>query len=125
MLSGFFGVLALLLAGLGLYGLMSYAVGQRRHEIGIRMALGAAAQDVVRLMLARALILVAVGIASGVVLTVWASRYVEALLFGVPSNDPATLAVAGLVLITVGIAAGWIPARRASSIDPVRVLHAD
>ena len=125
MLSGFFGVLALLLAGLGLYGLMSYAVGQRRHEIGIRMALGAAAQDVVRLMLARALILVAVGIASGVVLTVWASRYVEALLFGVPPNDPATLAVAGLVLITVGIAAGWIPARRASSIDPVRVLHAD
>jgi len=60
-----------------------------------------------------------------VVLTVWASRYVEALLYGVPRNDPATLIAAGVVLVTVGVAAGWIPARRASRINPVRVLQAD
>ncbi len=125
MLSGFFGVLALVLAGLGLFGLMSYAVAQRRQEIGIRMALGAAAQDVVRMVLARVVILVGMGIAAGVVLTVWASRYVEALLYGVPRNDPATLIAAGVVLVTVGVAAGWIPARRASRIDPVRVLQAE
>jgi predicted permease len=124
-LSGFFGVLALLLAGLGLYGLMSYSIGQRRHEIGIRMALGAEARDVVWLVLGRVLVLVGAGIAVGAGAALWVSRYVESLLYGVAPNDPATVIVAGLVLVGVGSAAGWIPARRASRLDPARVLHAE
>jgi len=123
MLSGSFGALALLLAGLGLYGLMSYSVSRRRQEIGIRMALGAEAPDVVRMVLGRVLLLVGVGIAAGACGSLWASRYVEALLHGVTRDDPTTPILAGLVLVAVGAAAGWIPARRAARIDPARVLH--
>jgi ABC-type antimicrobial peptide transport system permease subunit len=125
MLSGFFGALALLLAGLGLYGLMSYSVSQRRHEIGIRIALGAEARNVVRMVLGRVMMLVGVGIAAGAFAALWASRYIEALLYGVTPDDPTTLVMAGLVLVVVAVAAGWIPARRASRLDPARVLHAE
>jgi putative ABC transport system permease protein len=123
MLSSFFGVLALLLSGLGLYGLMSYSVSRRRHEIGIRMALGAEARGVVRMVLGRVLLLIGLGVTAGVVATLWMSRYVEALLYGVARADPATLIAAAGVLLVVGAAAGWIPARRASRVDPARVLH--
>jgi putative ABC transport system permease protein len=125
MLSAFFGGLALLLSGLGLYGLMAYSVSRRRHEIGIRMALGAEARRVVRMVLGRVLLLIGIGITTGVLATMWVSRYVEALLYGVTREDPATLIAAACVLVVVGGAAGWIPARRASRIDPARVLHGE
>jgi putative ABC transport system permease protein len=125
MLSGFFGGLALLLSALGLYGLMAYAVSRRGREIGIRMALGAEARAVVRMVLHRVLLLIVIGITAGVVATMWLSRYVEALLYGVTREDPGTLAAAALVLVAVGVAAGWIPARRAARIDPARVLHGE
>ncbi len=125
MLAGFFGALALLLAALGVYGLTSYAVGSRRQEIGIRLALGARPGDVVGLMLRRALILIVIGVAIGACAALWASRFVDSLLYSVRSHDPATFVVASLVLIGVGLAAAWIPARRAARFDPARVLQAE
>jgi len=122
-LSGSFGGLALLLAGLGLYGGTAYAVSRRRSEIGIRMALGAPPSGVVRLVFARVARLVGAGVIAGVLVSLWLSRFVEALLFGLTPRDPATLVVAALILIVVGALAGWIPARRASRIDPARVLR--
>jgi predicted permease len=123
MLSGFFGALALLLAGLGLYGVTSYAVSRRRAEIGIRMALGAAPAGVVALVLRRVAWLVAAGIVLGSGVSLWAARFVSTLLFGLAPRDPATLAGAGVVLAVIGALAGWIPARRAARIDPARVLR--
>ena len=122
-LSAFFGVLALLLAGLGLYGVTSYAVSRRRTEIGIRVALGADPAGVVRLILRRAALLVAVGIGAGAAVSLWASRFIAPLLFGHQPRDPLTLAAAIVVLASVGALAGWLPARRASRIDPARVLR--
>jgi putative ABC transport system permease protein len=123
MLSGFFGALALLLAGLGLYGVTSYAVSRRRTEIGIRMALGAAPASVVRLVLSRVTGLVAIGVVVGAGVSLWASKFVAALLYGLEPRDPVTLVGAALVLGAVGAAAGWLPAFRASRIDPAEVLR--
>ena len=123
MLSGFFGGLALLLAGLGLYGITSYAVSRRRAEIGIRMALGAAPGGVVRMILARVGLLVAAGVVIGGAATLWASRFVVTLLYGLEPRDWTTLAGSAAVLGTIGALAGWIPALRASRIDPARVLR--
>jgi ABC-type antimicrobial peptide transport system permease subunit len=123
MLAGFFGALALLLAGLGLYGVTSYAVSRRRTEIGIRMALGAAPGGVVRLVLSRVTLLVAIGVAVGAAVSVWASKFVETLVYGLEPRDPATLAGAAVVLAAVGAIAGWVPAHRASRIDPAEVLR--
>ena len=123
MLAGFFGVLALLLAGVGLYGVTSYAVGRRRTEMGIRMALGASPAAVLTLVLRRVAILVAIGVVIGGATSVWASRYVATLLFGLTPGDPATLTGAVLVLAAIGAVAGWVPARRASRIDPAHVLR--
>src|SRR5206468_6927425 len=123
MLSGFFGALALLLAGLGLYGVTSYAVSRRRTEIGIRMALGAAPGGVVRLVLGRVAILVAAGVVIGAIASVWAAHFVEALLYGMQPRDPLTFAGAAAALAVVGAVAGWLPARRASRIDPAAVLR--
>jgi putative ABC transport system permease protein len=122
-LAGFFGGLALLLAGLGLYGVTSYAVSRRRTEIGIRMALGAQPGGVVMMVLRRVAILVGVGTVAGVAAALWASKFVATLLYGLQPRDPATLAGAVLVLASIGAAAGWAPARRASRIDPARVLR--
>ena len=127
MLSGFFGALALLLAGLGLYGVTSYAVSRRQTELGIRMALGAAPRGVVRLVLGRVAFLVTLGLVTGVALALGLVRlsatFVEGLLYGTTLKDPATFAAAGLVLAAIGALAGWIPARRASRIDPAVVLR--
>jgi hypothetical protein len=123
MLSGFFGALALLLAALGLYGVTSYAVSRRRTEIGIRMALGAEPRGVIRMVLQRVGLLVAAGTAVGLLMTLWASRFVEALLFRLEPRDPLTLAGAAALLAVIGAAAGWLPARRASLIEPARVLR--
>ena len=123
MLSAFFGGLALLLAALGLYGVTSYAVSRRRTELGIRMALGAAPAGIVQLVMSRVLVLVGAGIVAGTVASVWASRFVATLLFGLEPRDPATLIGAALTLATVAaLAAGW-PAWRASRIDPAMVLR--
>ena len=123
MMSGFFGGLALLLAGLGLYGVTSYSVNRRRTELGIRMALGAAPGGVVRLVLHRVAILVAVGVILGSTVSLWVARFVTTLLYGLQPRDPLTLAGAAVLLGAIGALAGWLPARRASRIDPARVLR--
>jgi putative ABC transport system permease protein len=121
-LSAFFGGLALLLAGLGLYGVASYAVNMRRMEIGIRIALGAAPSSVVTLVLRRVAILVLIGVTIGGAAAMWASRFVATLLYGIAPRDPIVLIGSAVILAVVGILAGWLPARSASQIDPANVL---
>jgi putative ABC transport system permease protein len=123
MLSGSFGALALLLSALGLYGVTAYAVNRRRTEIGIRMAIGAAPARVVRLVLTRVTILVGIGVSIGAGTSIWVSRLVAALLYGVEPRDPITLIGAALMLAIVAALAGWLPAWRASRIDPAEVLR--
>jgi len=123
MLAGFFGALALLLAGLGLYGVTAYAVSRRRTEIGIRMALGAAPAGVVRLVLSRVSTLVGIGVIAGAAASLWASQFVAPLLYGLEPRDAGTVAGAAFVLAAVGAVAGWLPAYRASHIDPAEVLR--
>ena len=123
MLSGFFGGLALVLAGVGLYGVTAYAVSRRRREIGIRMALGSAPAGVVRLVLTRVAILLGIGVVIGAAVSAWASRFLATLLYGLEPRDPATLVGAAVVLTAVAALAGWIPAWRASRIDPASVLR--
>jgi ABC-type antimicrobial peptide transport system permease subunit len=122
-LSGFFGALALLLAAIGLYGVTSYNVSRRRTEIGIRMALGAQPARVVRMVLRRVAWLVAAGVAAGALVTVWAATFVSTLLFGLAPRDPLTLVGSTLVLAAIGVLAGWLPASRASKVDPAIVLR--
>jgi putative ABC transport system permease protein len=123
LLSGFFGALALLLAAVGLYGVTAYAVARRRTEIGIRMALGAAPSSVVRLVLSRVSLLVGIGVLVGGGVSLWASKFVASLLYGLEPRDPATLIGAAVTLAGVGVVAGWLPAWRASRIDPAEVLR--
>jgi len=123
LLSGFFGSLALLLAALGLYGVTAYAVSRRRTEIGIRMALGAEPDSVVRMVLRRVALLVAAGVLVGTIASLWAATFVDTLLFGLGPRDASTLTGAALVLTAIGLLAGWLPARRASRVDPAAVLR--
>ncbi len=118
-----FGVVALLLAALGLFGLMSYNVARRTNEIGIRMALGAQRQDVLRLVMRESMLLVIIGIGAGLALALFAGRFVATLLYDVPPTDALALALAILVMIAVSAVAGYIPARRASRVDPMVALH--
>jgi predicted permease len=122
-LSTFFGVLATVLAGIGLYGLMAYAVARRTREIGIRMALGAARSVVLRSELKSAIRLVAAGIAVGVPLAVAVGRLVRSQLFGISGTDPVTFAMATALLALVAGAAAYLPARRASRVDPMIALR--
>ncbi|PYQ96005.1 MAG: hypothetical protein DMF96_20050 [Acidobacteria bacterium] len=123
MLSAFFGGLALLLAALGLYGVTAHAVAQRRAEIGVRMALGATPVGIVGLVLTRVSLLVGGGVAVGVIVSLWASRFAASLLYGIAPRDPATLTAACIVLTIVAAVAGWLPAYRASRVDPSEVLR--
>lgn len=122
-LSTLFGMIALFLAGIGLYGVTNASVAQRRAEIGIRVAVGASAADLVRLLLSRVLTPVGVGVVIGAGLSVWLSRFVTALLYGVTPGDPATIVGAAIVLVAVALCAAWVPARRALRIDPAEVLR--
>ena len=118
-----FASLAMLLAAIGIYGVMSYAVGQRVHEIGIRMALGARAGDVLSLVLRQGLSLVVMGIVIGLMGAVWLTEAMKSLLFGVSPNDPPTFAIVSALLLAVAAAATYIPARRATKVDPMVALR--
>jgi predicted permease len=122
-LSGFFAALALVLACIGLYGVMSYTVSGRTREIGVRMALGARRADVVQLILREGLILVSAGIAAGIPLALAGSQFLHSFLFEMRSVDPVSLASVVLLLGLVGVFAGLIPARRAAKIDPMVALR--
>jgi ABC-type antimicrobial peptide transport system permease subunit len=124
-LSTFFGGLALLLAAVGLYGLMAYAVTRRTSEIGIRMALGAQRRDVLGLIVREVAWLALAGIAAGVPLALAASRLIAGMLFGLSPGDPAPIAFSTVVLLGVAILAGYLPARRASRIDPMTALRSE
>ena len=122
-LSGFFGALALLLACVGLYGLMAYAVARRTAEIGIRLALGARPRRILWMVLGETLALTVAGLAIGVPLALWAARYAKSVLFGIGTADPLTMAVTVATLIGVAALAGYIPARRAVRVDPMVALR--
>jgi ABC-type antimicrobial peptide transport system permease subunit len=121
-LAAFFGALALTLAVVGLCGLMLYAVTQRTREIGVRLAIGAAPSDVIRLIVRETLTLVAIGLAIGVPAALMASRLVASLIAGLTPTDPLTLTLVG-VLLLAGAVAGFVPARRASRIEPMDALR--
>jgi predicted permease len=122
-LSSAFGLLATALAAIGLYGLMSYTVARRTREIGIRIALGAERRSVVWLVLREVAVLTAIGIAVGIPAAVLLARVVSSQMFGLSATDPVTLVVAALTLATVGLLSGWLPARRAAAVQPVRALR--
>jgi len=123
LLSSFFGIFALLLAGLGLYGVMAYAVSRRTREIGVRMALGAQPDNVLWLVLRETLLLVAIGIAIGLPVALAATRLTKGLLFGLTANDPLTITLATLAMIAIAAMAGYLPARRATKVDPTVALR--
>ena len=122
-LSTAFGALALLLACIGLYGVLSYAVAQRTNEIGIRMALGAERGAVIGMVLRETAVLIAIGLAAGVPASLACARLIQSKLFGLKPADPATLAAALGIMIAVAIASGYLPARRASKVDPLIALR--
>jgi putative ABC transport system permease protein len=115
--------MALILAIVGIYGVISYTVGQRRHELGIRMALGAERNDVLLMIVARGLFLTMIGIVAGLIAAVASTRVMESLLYHVRSHDLTTFALASLLFLVVGTAASYLPARRAMSVDPREALR--
>jgi putative ABC transport system permease protein len=122
LLSGF-SLLAMMLAGIGIYGVMAYAVAQRTHEIGIRMALGAAERDVLGMVLGQGLRLVCIGLVAGLAGALLLTKLMSTLLYGVSPDDPPTYAAVSAALIMVAIAASYFPARRAIRIDPINALR--
>lgn len=124
-LLGLFAVTAMLIATCGLYGLMAYAVTQRRREIGVRIALGATRHDVLRLVLTRALGIVVAGLLAGLIGAAGVTRVLQTFLFGVTSTDPIVFTIVTLLLLAVGLMAAWLPARRATRIDPWAALRAE
>jgi putative ABC transport system permease protein len=120
---GFLGLLALILTAIGVYGVVAYSVAQRTRELGIRMALGAQKRDVLKLILAKGLVLVAWGSAIGLLACYWLSRLISSQLYGVSSYDPATLVSVAVLLAGVALFASYIPARRATKVDPLVALR--
>jgi putative ABC transport system permease protein len=120
-----FGALALILAAVGLYSVVAYNVTQRQHELGVRVALGASGPDVVKLVISDGLKVVGVGVAAGILVSLWASKYLSTLLFSVSPRDPSVFVLVATTLIAVAVAASWVPARRASRVDPNVVLRSD
>src|SRR5262249_43443411 len=124
LLAVFAGV-ALALAALGIYGVMAYAVSQRRQEIAVRMALGARQRDALRRVIGRGLPLVGLGVVVGILGLLAGSRMIASLLFGVPATDVATFGSIGATLVAVAMLASWLPARRAARIHPMTALRRD
>jgi putative ABC transport system permease protein len=124
-LSGLFGTLALLLAAVGLYGVTTYAVSRRRAEIGIRLALGAQRSDIIRLVLAKSLVMTGVGIVLGLAAGAAVTRYVEGMLFGLTPLDPTTFIAVSLLFAAVSTLAAFVPARRATTVDPLIALRCE
>ena len=122
-LSGFFGVLAILLATIGLYGVIAYMVTQRSNEIGIRMALGAMPSRILKMIVSEAIKLLSLGLVIGLVLTLVAGKVASSLLFGLTSHDPLTLAMGTITLAVVGVLASLLPAKRAATMDPMAALR--
>jgi ABC-type antimicrobial peptide transport system permease subunit len=122
-IASLFGALSLLLAALGLYGIISYAVVQRRQEIGIRMAVGATPKAILNLILRESASIVILGTLAGIVLAFFGTRLARALLYGLAPNDPATFVVASLILLAASLAAAFIPAYRAAETDPMISLR--
>jgi hypothetical protein len=125
MLSTFFGVVALLLSAIGLYGMLSASVSQRTGEIGVRVALGASRATILRMVFSEAFRLVAIGAALGSIGVFFATRAVENMLYGVSALDPMTMAIACTLLVLVVIVASFTPARRAASVDPIQAMRAE
>ncbi len=122
-LCGFFGVLAVLLSAIGLYGVISYTVAQRTNEIGVRMALGAQRSGVIGLILGEVAVLIAIGVVVGAGLTLAGTKAASSLLFGLKPRDPLTLVLAIVILAAIGFGASFIPARRATRVDPMVALR--
>src|SRR2546426_11895 len=123
--SSAFALTALLLAGLGVYGLLAYSVVERTKEIGIRMALGAKPKAVLQMIMTRGFRLIAAGLLLGLAGAIAASRFIESLLFGVSANDPLTFIVGPALLLAVGGISAFIPAHRATRVDPMIALRQD
>jgi predicted permease len=123
LLLGLFAALALVMSQMGIYGVMSYAVSARTHEIGIRMALGAERRAVLKLIIGQGMELAAAGLAIGLIAAVAVTRVIKTFLFGVGANDPTTLCAVALLLAIVALLACWIPARRATRVDPLVTLR--
>ena len=122
-LSVFFALVAMVLACIGLYGLLSYETVQRTHEIGIRMAVGAEPEDILKLLLGRGAALAIVGALAGIAASVAVTRYLGSLLYGVKPGDPETFIGVAVLLVLVALAACYVPARRAMRVDPMVALR--
>jgi putative ABC transport system permease protein len=122
---GAFAFLALTLAAVGIYGMVSYAVSQRTHEIGVRVALGAQRPDVIRLVIRQSLKMTLLGVTVGMGVAVALSTVMKSLLFSVSATDPVTYIVIALLLVMVALLACWIPARRATKVDPMVALRCE
>ena len=123
--STLFGALALVLASIGLYGVLAYSIARRTHEIGIRMALGAERKRILGNVLRETLLLAAAGVAVGVPAAYACGRFVQSALFGLAVLDPLTIGVSILVVVAVAALAGYVPARRAAGVDPLRALRCE
>lgn len=125
LLFSLFAGLAVLLASVGIYGVLTASVSQRTRELGIRLALGATAGNVWRLVVGQGMRLVLIGLVSGFIGALALNRFIEKLLFGVRSKDPLTYAVIGVVFMGVALLACWLPARRAAGVDPITALRCE
>jgi putative ABC transport system permease protein len=124
-LYGSFAIVALLLAAVGIYGVMAFTVAQREHEIGLRMALGASRGNVVGLVLKEALVLALIGLGLGLVGAFFVGRAMHSTLYGVGALDYAPVAAVALVLLCASLVASWLPARRAAAVEPMKALRSE